>query len=103
MVRIARTYLEREVFIEGPGIIVLGVHERIGIADVRERPERVRDRSMDVDQATLDDTRPTSCSDCAEMTASKWPLAACDRGIIQQGEPPNRSTDALATITSEAA
>jgi hypothetical protein len=56
---------------------------------------------MDVDQPTLDGTRPTSCSGCAEMTASKWPLAACDRGIIQQGEPLNRSTDALATITSE--
>jgi RNA-directed DNA polymerase len=39
---------------------------------------------MDVDQATLDGTRPTSCSDCAEMTASKWPLAACDRALARR-------------------
>jgi hypothetical protein len=27
MVRVARAWLEREVFIEGPGTVVLGVHE----------------------------------------------------------------------------
>jgi hypothetical protein len=54
---------------------------------------------MGVDQATLDGTRPTSRSDGAETTASKRPVAACDRGIIQQGDSQGRAINRAAPPT----